>query len=246
MSTAAVETTTNAAPVWEDFIDIFYAPSTVFARRRDGRFGLALLIYVVLTSALFVASRPMMQPMFDHMQAQGMAKAREQNPQMTDEQAQQMSSMQERFTSGPLGAVTAVVGQAVWIFGIALLVWGSGALFGSTAGYAQAVMITTYAFVPRLLAAIINLVLLFVVDTSQLTTQLSMSFSPARFLDGAMHPVLLAVIGRLDVFTLWATALIAIGLIVVGRMPKGWAWTAAGLVFVVGTVGAVIGALRSA
>lgn len=29
--------------LWEDFIDIFYALSAVFARRRDGKFGYALL-----------------------------------------------------------------------------------------------------------------------------------------------------------------------------------------------------------
>ena len=41
--------------VWEDFIDIFHQPSQVFERRRNGQFGLALLLLVVICTVLYVA-----------------------------------------------------------------------------------------------------------------------------------------------------------------------------------------------
>ena len=64
------------ASLWEDFIDIFYAPTSVFARRREGKFGLALLVYVILATAVFSTARPMMQPIFDAMTSQREAKIR--------------------------------------------------------------------------------------------------------------------------------------------------------------------------
>ena len=42
-----VEPGPSKAGLWEDFVDIFYAPSSVFARRADGKFGLALLFLIV-------------------------------------------------------------------------------------------------------------------------------------------------------------------------------------------------------
>src|SRR3954454_17138234 len=38
--------------VWEDFIDIFYAPSQVFARRARSGFGVPMLVVTVLVCAL--------------------------------------------------------------------------------------------------------------------------------------------------------------------------------------------------
>ena len=40
------------AGLWEDFVDIFYTPSSVFARRADGKFGMPLLLLVVVGTVL--------------------------------------------------------------------------------------------------------------------------------------------------------------------------------------------------
>ena len=54
---ANVEPTAPKAGIWEDFVDIFVQPAQVFERRRDGKFGLALLALVVITGVLFFALR---------------------------------------------------------------------------------------------------------------------------------------------------------------------------------------------
>src|SRR5262245_52362852 len=51
---ASYDPTTSATPpekasLIEDFIDIFYTPSTVFARRAKSGFGLPLLVIVVIS-----------------------------------------------------------------------------------------------------------------------------------------------------------------------------------------------------
>ena len=60
-----VDPAPSKAGLWEDFVDIFYAPSSVFARRSDGKFGLALLFLVVVGAVLFFVTKNAMQPIFD-------------------------------------------------------------------------------------------------------------------------------------------------------------------------------------
>jgi hypothetical protein len=45
------------ASVFEDFIDIFHAPSQVFARRANSGFGVQLLIISLVAAALAFANR---------------------------------------------------------------------------------------------------------------------------------------------------------------------------------------------
>ena len=53
------------AGLWEDFVDIFYAPSSVFARRADGKFGMALLLLVVVGTVLVFVTKNATQPIMD-------------------------------------------------------------------------------------------------------------------------------------------------------------------------------------
>ncbi|MDB4872113.1 MAG: Yip1 protein, partial [Gemmatimonadales bacterium] len=69
--------------------------------------------------------------------------------------------------------------------------------------------------------------------------------SPARFMDpDQASPVLLALLSRVDPFVIWITVLLAIGLHVVGEIPKQQAYISAAIVWVVGALPAVFGALR--
>ena len=60
-----VEPSPGKASLWEDFVDIFYAPSSVFARRSDGKFGLPLLLLIVVGVVLFFLTKNAMQPIMD-------------------------------------------------------------------------------------------------------------------------------------------------------------------------------------
>jgi hypothetical protein len=73
-----------------------------------------------------------------------------------------------------------------------------------------------------------------------------LTFGVGRFLDpDTVSPLLLAVVGRVDLITLWITALVAIGLCVTGRIPMAKAAIAAAIVWLVGGLPLIIPALRS-
>ena len=51
MTNAAAASPPDSTSIWEDFADIFVEPVAVFNRRRDGKFGLVLLILLVPAAA---------------------------------------------------------------------------------------------------------------------------------------------------------------------------------------------------
>jgi hypothetical protein len=73
----------------------------------------------------------------------------------------------------------------------------------------------------------------------------AVGFNLARFMDpDGASPALIALASRFDLFTIWVTVLLAIGLHVVGRIPKQQAAIVAAITWVVGALPAVLGALR--
>jgi len=67
-------------------VDIFYAPSSVFARRSDGKFGLALLFLVIVGTVLFFVTKNAMSPIMDAEFTRQTAAAMRKNPSITAEQ----------------------------------------------------------------------------------------------------------------------------------------------------------------
>ena len=79
----------------------------------------------------------------------------------------------------------------------------------------------------------------------QLDGRFRLTLGIGRFLDpDTTSPLLLAVVGRVDLFTIWITVLIAIGLCVTGRIPRGKAAIAAAIVWLIGGLPLILPALR--
>lgn len=239
MSPPAVAT--KSGSVWEDLLEIFYAPRAVFERRRESpSFGLALAVFVVLIIGLFFAFKGAMTPIFEAESKRQMALAMKQNPQLTPEMMAQGAAIGQKFI---------IVGVALWalftplILGIVL--WLAGKAVESKAQLGQAVMVAVYSYIPRVLENILGAVQALVLPESSLTGRYSVSLGVGRFLNpDSSNPLLLAVLGRVDVFTLWVTALMAIGLSVVGKIPLARAAVAAAIVWVVGALPQILGAIR--
>src|SRR5512141_2148401 len=96
----------SKASLWEDFIDIFYQPSAVFDRRRDGKFGMALLVLVIACTVLYLALRNGLAPIQDAEFAKATAALSAKNPNLTADQISSMSGTMEKF---------AVVGYVVFL-----------------------------------------------------------------------------------------------------------------------------------
>jgi hypothetical protein len=221
-------------------IDIFYAPSAVFARRGDGRFILALVVLVLVFTFLAISAQSALAPLYEAEFMRGMAKAMETNPELTMEQLGGFRAF---------GKIMAIVMSALFVPLTALLVGGlmrlMGALFDAALTFKLAMMITVYAQFPRALQQLLNLVQGFLLPPESMTSRFAIGFSPARFMDvDATSPIVMALAERLDLFTLWTTVLLAIGFRVVGKVPGGRAYLAAALVWVLGAIPMVLSALN--
>ena len=86
-------------------------------------------------------------------------------------------------------------------------------MVGAKVSYAQAVLIVSFAWVPRLVHGLVNTIQKLMMDTTNITSMHSFGFSPARFMDpDSASKAALAIAGRFDLFTIWLTILIGIGI----------------------------------
>ena len=238
---AAAVSTSGPASIWEDFIDIFHSPSAVFARRQNGNVWLPIAVVTVILGVLFFATKGVMQPVFDAEFQRGAAAAMRKNPQLTEEQMATMRNFQEKF----LG-IFVFIFVPIGIFFSGLILWLVGKLVDAAESLRTAVIVAAYAFVPRIVEAIVNTVQALLLDSSSITSHYSLSLGLGRFLNpDTSSPFALAFLGRIDVFTIWTMVLLAIGLSVTGRIPRARAAMAAAIVWVVGALPALLGALRS-
>ena len=226
---ATVEAPPPQASLWEDFIEIFFAPSEVFARRRDGRFWLALIVLTVLVGVLFYASQGPLAGVFEGEFRRGMERAAANGNRMTDEQMAQARAISERFAPF-LVVVSVFVGTLL----MGVVIWAASKIFGSVASLAVATAIAALSQFPKILQSALNIVQGVMFEPQSLA---DISFGPARFLDAeTASPVLAAMLLRFDLFILWPTVLIAIGLVVAARMEKTNAAIVAAIVWLLGAL----------
>lgn len=147
--------------------------------------------------------------------ARGMAETAKQNPAMTEEQI----AMGRKF-AGYATSFGGFIFIPIAILCTGLAAWLTGKMFAARLGYTAATMIAAYSFMPRIIEAFGVTAQGFLLDTDALTGQFQLSLGVGRFLNPEMDPGLLGLLGRLDIFTLWVTALLAIGIVVVGKLPR--------------------------
>jgi hypothetical protein len=232
----------NDASVMDDILEIFYAPSRVFARRRDNpRFWAAFFIFSIL---LALGMWVMMRNYADVLDAQMTRQMEAQmakNPRLTPEMAERSRHIGQMIA--PIGAVVAGIVSTL-ILGV--IVWIVGKLFDAKADLRHGLLIATFASFPKIIDLVIAAVQALAMGTAGITNMLAATPSLARFAPAGAPPLVLGVLSRFSIGTIWATILIGIGLHIVGRMSKGRAYTAAVVIWLLGTGLALLGAARNA
>ena len=225
--------------LWEDFIDVLFSPASVFRRRQQGSWVKPLLIVSIAISVVVFASMGVLQPIYDAELDKAVEKMRE-NPQFTEQMIEQARSVSRVFTY-----VFIVISMPLAIIIVGFVSWLVGKLLDSKQELHAAFVVSAYAMVPRVLQAILNAVQGLLLKPEQLSDLTKLSFSPARFMDAATtSPVVMQILNRFDLFTIWVTVLIGIGLYVTGRMSKAGATTAAIIIWVLGSIPAILGGLQ--
>lgn len=229
------------ASVWEDFLDIFYAPAQVFRRRENGNFWIPLLVVTVLMAVLAYANRNIMRPIFDAEFARNSAAAMRANPQLTQAAMNKMRDLS--FGIAQYGAVVTI---PIFIVILAFVVWVGVKIFGTKVSWNSALVITSFAMVPRVVQSVVLSVQGLLIDPSNFTSRFSIEIGPGRFIHAAVtSPVLGALMDHLELFTLWGVVLTVIGVAVIGKMSKGKAWAFGVSFWVVTLLPAILGALRT-
>lgn len=239
--TIAASATAGRAAVWEDFIDILYAPSLVFARRAHGSFWIPFFVVTFAIGGLFFLNSGVLQPVMEGEFNRAMAVAMRSNPRLTPEMAEgfRQTGMRVAQVAGFLFVPMAIVltGSVTWLI---------GKLFESRQAYTAALVVAAYAWVPRILEAVLNGLQGLLLDPSQLNGRFRLSLGVGRFFDpDTTSPIFLAFVGRIDVFTIWVTVLLAIGLSVTGGINRARAAVAAPLIWTAGALPILLQAFRA-
>lgn len=240
-SLGATPAPAKPASRWEDFIDIFYAPSSVYERRANSGFGIPMLVVAVLVGVIALANSGVMQPIMDAEFARNTAAMMKKNPQLTPEMLQKGRAFGE--TMAKIGGF---IMMPIFIFLTGLVLWIVGKFFDAKQTLVAAIMVASYAYVPRILESVLAGVQGLVMDPASLDGRYRLSIGLGRFLDpNTTSPLVLALLGRVDVFTIWVTVLLAIGLAVTGKIPRSKAAMAAVVVWIIGALPAVLGAAQA-
>ena len=227
--------------LWEDLLEIFYAPTAVFERRRETpAFGLALLVFVILALGLFLVFKNVNEPVMDAEMKRSMAQMMKQNPKVTPEMAASFTETGKKF------AVLGVLGFSCLIpLLLGLCLWVVGKVLESKAELGQLMMVATYSYYPRVLESILNAVQLLIVPEDSIHSRFSVSLGVGRILNqDQVNPYLFALVSRIDVFTIWVTVLLGIGLHVMGRVPRDRAILGAVLMWLIGAILPLVGAMQ--
>jgi hypothetical protein len=240
IATPAPVVASNAS-VMDDIIEIFYAPSRVFARRRDDpKFWAAFFILTILFVLGFWVMMRNYSDVLDAQMTRQMNAAMAKNPQFTPEMA-----AKSRQWGQTLAPVIGIFFGVISILVLGLCTWLIGKLFGASANLRHGMVIATLSSFPKIIDLLVAAVAAMVMGTAGVTNMMAATPSLARFAPEGTSLAIVGLLSRLSIGTIWATILIAIGLHVIGRIDKGRAYAAAFVIWVLATGMAIAGAVRN-
>jgi hypothetical protein len=194
---------------------VFYEPGKVFADVAERPRWLAPIlvsILIGLTLVYAISSRIG----WESTVRQALAK----NPRTAEMPAEQR---EKAIATGAkvasvIGWVMAVIGAPASVLIIAGVLAGLfNGLLGAELKFAQAFAVTAYALLVRALLAALMILLVYLKPPEDFNIQVS-PFSPAAYMNSTETPKwLMSLAGSLDLFTIWAIILLALGFSIAAR-----------------------------
>jgi hypothetical protein len=203
---------------WEDALDIFYSPTEVFLRRRDGRYGLALIILIALSIGVYYLSAQVNEAIFDIEFRKSVAAAAAAGQPMSPEQLAGAKAFSAKFAKLFVFVLPVFSALAAWITGLVLMLLGN--VMGGRFNFAKATALGVLAGFPELLNRAAVGVQGLVLDPATITSKYSFAVSAARFLPDTSNSLVLKMAAVADPFVLWSAVLVGIGAHVLGEMEK--------------------------
>lgn len=232
---------TSKGSLFEDMLEVLWAPASVFDRSRSKGVGMYILVLSLFTLVVMYALKGLLEPYIDAntvLQFQRMADQGKSAPPEAVKVARAFG------TWSFIGVSTIMVPIGALITG--LLVWSGSKVISAPVSYGQAMLIATLGSIPRLLSYIATAIQGVLVDDTTIRSFADASLGPARFVDPRTgSQALLALLANLDLFSIWQFVLLAIGISVIGRVERSTAFVGALVAWGIGVALSVVPALFS-
>ena len=180
----------------------------------------ALIVLMVVSLVVTIVTIPKID-----MAAAIQKQMERQNQQVSAEQMERITQVAEKMKW--ISPITGLVAQAAVYFLLALVFWVLFRLVGGEFSYMRSVAVTTHAFIPQVLSALLTLPIVFkatTLDPEKLRNGLLTSNLGFLAGDGA-SPFMRSVMSSLDIFSLWTVVLIVIGYSIVAKTRRSTAAT---------------------
>ncbi len=214
---------TKQGSVFEDILEVNWAPAAVFERARNNGVGMYILVLTVVSIAVVLATKGLLQPYIDanfDLQMAQMARKGQPMPPEAIETARSFGTWGFIGTSAFLVPMSALLGVAI--------LWLAGKVVSAPMRFGQAALIATLGSVPRIMSFLITAVQGALVDAASIRSFYDASLGPARFLDPVTtSPAVMALLASIDVFSVWQLVIYGIGVSVVARVARSTGYIAA-------------------
>jgi hypothetical protein len=203
----------------ERVIDTFIAPTKTFADIRRNRSWWLPMLILAAFSYLFALTA------MSHVGPQRLAESALRNNPSQNERLQQATPEQRAQTL----RITATIMQ-VSFFGSPLLVLVSSALgalllwvgfnfiLGGSATFSGMFAVMIFAWLPSILRSILSTAMLFLGDPESFNINDPIGTNPGFYMGANSSAFLKAVLGSLDIFSIWILVLMAVGGAIVARV----------------------------
>ncbi|MBL0940143.1 MAG: YIP1 family protein [Gemmatimonadaceae bacterium] len=220
---------TKKSGVFEDILEVLWAPAAVFDRARSNGIGKYILVLTIILVALLLATKGLMQPYidanFDLSMQQAAAKGKAPPPEA-------MATARNFASYGFLGFTALYVPFTAVLFGLVLFL--AGKFLSAPMQFGQAALVATLSTVPRVLSFLAMAIQGAITDTSNVKSIFDASIGPARFMDATTtSPVILGLVAQLDLFNIWQFVICAVGISVIARVERSTGYVAAIVAFAI-------------
>ncbi len=203
---------------FDRFIGVLMSPRETFesiARRPDWGVPLIAILVMSMVSGILVASRVD----FNSVAREAM----EMNPNMAQVPADRVETM-VKFTAATM-KITSYASpllSIIILLIVAVVLLFSFRLFEGEGNFQQALSVTLYSWVPRLIKSIVGTIVLFTKQDIGIYDLQNPVMSNLGFLaDPKSNPLLYGLCSSFDLFTLWSLFLMIIGFSVISKVSRG-------------------------
>lgn len=190
---------------------VFFEPKKTFQDIAARPRWIVPMLLIILFGLAFTIT------MSQHIGVDRMARqAMENNPrtaQMTPEQREQGVAIAAKFTQAAL-YIGPIIGAPLTFLVVGLVLWAiASGILSAGIKFGQVFAIACYAWLPKCIASVLGIVVMFLKNPDDFNTRNPIAFNPAAFMDPqTSSKFLYSIATSLDLFSIWVILLLAIGL----------------------------------